>query len=1014
MSMAESLNRDEKSTQKGHFTIGFTDNNSVVLCKVYGYISRATIEKIIVQCQLYTNTLAAQGKPTLLAFDISRVSGSSADARSAVGLIGNYKVDRCAVYGGNAFLMLLVRYVSRLGGKHNTLTFRTRRGALSWLHGRQQNARIWSARVISTLVTLFGLATLAGWVANIDIFRAPNSTATSLAVAACLAVSGASVVLLTLRFRINKALAVVGAAATGLLGLAAIARWVLGVATPLDSWFISQITPPTALAFTFFSAAFIVVCSGLKPKRIRDLLYNVLIAFATATTAVSLLATNISSSTLRFPSEYLALLMLIMSLSLVVRDNTSKFPVVPWLITRYWQSVAVFIALFIGALSLWQQAASQGNADTLGRAVDVVNAQVTDDLEVLQSFKAFFDSSDFVTPAEFSNFFTESGASKKYSGITHLGYLRNTGSTAKPSYPLTYTTPEITPDSYADLAARPDTLALLNKARDEGRPIASSDTKNYPLGKEQNKEVFVALAIYKPDAAQPTTVEERRQQLRGFIVAEFDYYVFFQNLAREFPDLNSAVLVVTDPHDPTRPVYESPQAAKASRPVQSNSRPINIAQHTWNISLLRQDLTPADLLQNPGFILSGGAAVSLLIALLIASLIRRRQQALALAETITEDLETEHAQALETAQKVEAILASIGDGLIVTDAKGQVLLVNDRFCDMFKIHKSGVEGKLYDDVVRMVDKQGKPIPAKQNCLHQALKNNQLIDIGMNQGCRYVRNDGSLFPTASTITPITNMGRMVGVVEVIRDVSVEAKIDQAKTEFVSLASHQLRTPLTAAKWYSELLLHGDAGKLSSDQEAYMREVYAATNRTIKLVSALLNLSRVEMGSVAVEPEPTDVPALAHDVVHELSKQISQRMLNMKEFYSPDSFEMNVDPRLVRIMIENLLTNAIKYTPEKGQITLKVGKYKDGLLIEVSDTGYGIPKDQQANIFTKLFRADNIRKKSAEGVGLGLYLVKSIVEYLGGKIWFDSVENEGTTFHIRLPAHGMKKKTGKQIQ
>jgi signal transduction histidine kinase len=247
--------------------------------------------------------------------------------------------------------------------------------------------------------------------------------------------------------------------------------------------------------------------------------------------------------------------------------------------------------------------------------------------------------------------------------------------------------------------------------------------------------------------------------------------------------------------------------------------------------------------------------------------------------------------------------------------------------------------------------------------------------------------------------------------VVRDITQEVEIDQAKTEFVSLASHQLRTPLTATKWYSELLLDGEAGPLESQQRKYAQETFDATNRTIKLVNALLSVSRVEAGSLGVYTEPTDVAKLMADVVEEFSETVDTRHLRVSEKYQASLPKMQVDPNLLQLIIKNLLANAIKYTPNKGSITLTLRQDNDGgMLVAVSDTGYGIPSAQQDKVFTKMFRADNARRKITEGTGLGLYLVKSIADYTGCKMWFESTENEGTTFYLRIPKKGMERRRG----
>lgn len=241
---------------------------------------------------------------------------------------------------------------------------------------------------------------------------------------------------------------------------------------------------------------------------------------------------------------------------------------------------------------------------------------------------------------------------------------------------------------------------------------------------------------------------------------------------------------------------------------------------------------------------------------------------------------------------------------------------------------------------------------------------------------------------------------------------EKEIDKAKTEFVSLASHQLRTPLSAISWYTEMLLNGDAGEINEKQKEYLNEVYYGNQRMIDLVNALLNVSRIEMGSFIVEPEEVDVVTLFNSVVLELKQKIEQKRLNVVTNFSKNFPKLFLDKKLMRIILQNIFSNAVKYTQEMGTISIGA-KVESGFLeVEVKDNGFGIPKDEQVKIFDKLFRATNVREKETDGTGLGLYIVKSILDHSGGSISFESVENEGTTFVVKIPSTGMSKKDGER--
>lgn len=285
-----------------------------------------------------------------------------------------------------------------------------------------------------------------------------------------------------------------------------------------------------------------------------------------------------------------------------------------------------------------------------------------------------------------------------------------------------------------------------------------------------------------------------------------------------------------------------------------------------------------------------------------------------------------------------------------------------------------------------------------------------------------RRDGSLYIALGRITPIMEDSEVVAYVATEEDVTNFANLDKTKSEFVSLASHQLRTPLSAINWYSEMLLAGDAGAVNIDQRKYLEEVHEGGQRMSELINALLNVSRIDLGTFIIEPAPTDIVALLRSVMDEQKLAIDDKYLHLEVPTSWNIPTMNVDPKLIRMVFQNLLSNAIKYTPEKGTIaiTMEVKKkgeqfedetlVEDALCFSMRDSGYGIPKQQQRFVFTKLFRADNAKEKDTTGTGLGLYIIKSVLDHARGKIWFESEENKGTTFYFTLPLSGMEKREG----
>lgn len=266
-----------------------------------------------------------------------------------------------------------------------------------------------------------------------------------------------------------------------------------------------------------------------------------------------------------------------------------------------------------------------------------------------------------------------------------------------------------------------------------------------------------------------------------------------------------------------------------------------------------------------------------------------------------------------------------------------------------------------------------------------------------------RKSGEEYYVSARFYPLLDsLGNVQFFVGMETDITKNKEIDRVKSEFVSVASHQLRTPLTGIKWFSELLIKGKAGTLTAEQKDYIQQVADSNERMIRLVDDLLDVSHIdESGKFKIVLVKENFSTVIQEVVDQQNIQAKEKKIKIK--LNPGCFKkviLKLDRFKLEQAIQNILNNAIKYSPNGGTISVDCEKKDNQLVCSFKDKGIGIPLYQQHRVFEKFFRADNVITVGS-GTGLGLYISKFILEGHGGKIWFESKENKGTTFFISLP-------------
>jgi two-component system, NtrC family, sensor histidine kinase KinB len=366
-----------------------------------------------------------------------------------------------------------------------------------------------------------------------------------------------------------------------------------------------------------------------------------------------------------------------------------------------------------------------------------------------------------------------------------------------------------------------------------------------------------------------------------------------------------------------------------------------------------------------------------------------------------ENMQAETERVKEQRVLLQTILDHIPLGVVFINASDRTIVsVNTEAQQVFQVSEIVVANMPYKMLFSGVfNSEGKPYPMDEfpptkvlNTSREATVKDVVIE----------RPDGSKVTVKVTATPIHDyQHRLESVVVLIEDVTKEREVDRMKNEFISLASHQLRTPLTAMRWFSEMLLSGDSGQLNDEQREYIQHISDSNERMIGLVNALLNISRIESGRLVLEPKLTHLGNLVETFIEELEPMIKEKNLTLTIDVPQDIPMIMIDPQLIRQVYVILITNAVKYNTNGGKVTVNIAQKNDMLVSEVSDTGVGIPEKDHEKVFTKFYRGENIQPIETEGTGLGLYLVKAIIDSSKGKVWFKSEAQKGTTFWFSLP-------------
>ncbi len=223
-----------------------------------------------------------------------------------------------------------------------------------------------------------------------------------------------------------------------------------------------------------------------------------------------------------------------------------------------------------------------------------------------------------------------------------------------------------------------------------------------------------------------------------------------------------------------------------------------------------------------------------------------------------------------------------------------------------------------------------------------------------------------------------------------------ELDESKDEFISMASHQLGTPLTAVKGYLSLIMDGSVGPITENEKKYIKKAFFSAQKMVYLITDLLNVSRLQTGRFVIENKPTDLATMVEQELEQVEDQAASKQISLTYHKPPNCPMLNLDETKIRQVVMNFLDNAVYYTPKGGKVVVELQITPQTVNYLVTDTGIGVPKEMQPNLFGKFYRAENARKVRPDGTGLGLFMAKKVIDAQGGAIIFGSTEGQGSTF------------------
>ena len=341
-------------------------------------------------------------------------------------------------------------------------------------------------------------------------------------------------------------------------------------------------------------------------------------------------------------------------------------------------------------------------------------------------------------------------------------------------------------------------------------------------------------------------------------------------------------------------------------------------------------------------------------------------------------------------RRLDSVLGYMTDGVLATDRRGRITIVNEMATDFLNLENDQIVGK---SILDILDLRGSVT------LRDLLENQdpEVLDLSTDEQDLILHASFALIQRES--------GFISGLVCVLHDVTEQQKIDQDRKRFVSNVSHELRTPLTSMKSYIEALVDG-AWKDPNVAPNFLKVTQEETDRMMRMINDLLNLSRMDLGTARLDKEYVNLNELFNHILDRFDMILkngekSEKNYTIKRDFTRRDIWVEVDTDKIQQVLDNIMNNAIKYSPDGGVITCRLVETHNHVIMSITDQGLGIPKEAISHVFDRFYRVDKARSRAQGGTGLGLAISKEVVQMHGGRIWVESREGEGSTFYISLP-------------